>query len=102
MESQVLFWISLNLFLSDRLIKKVLNGTSSKEYPINAGVPQGSVLGLTLFLIFINDLPDGLFSIFADDTVIYSCLGKSHTLFKKVEIAANLESDLIKNGNRMG
>ena len=74
MESLVLFWISLNHFLSDPLIKVVLNGASSKDYPINAGVPQGSVLGPTLFLIFINDLPDGLFSrlgIFTDNTTKY-------------------------------
>jgi len=54
-------------------------------------------LGPTLFLVFINDLPDELFSrvgIFADDTTIYSCLGKSHTVFDKVELAADLESDL--------
>ena len=76
-------------FLRSKNIKVVLNGTSSKEYPINAGVPQGSVLGPTLFLIFINDLSDGLFSrvgIFADDTTIYSCLGKSHTLLRKGRI----------------
>ena len=78
-------------------LKVVLNGTSLKEYPINAVVPQGSVLGPTLFLVFINDLPDDLFSrvgIFADDTTIYSCLSKSHTVFEKVELAADLESDL--------
>ena len=49
----------------------LLNGQTSKLTNILAGVPDGSVLGPLLFLIYINDLPDGLESIckiFADDT----------------------------------
>ena len=50
----------------------VLDGISSQEYPINAGVPQGSILRPTLFLLYINGLPDDVSyntAIYADDTI---------------------------------
>ena len=60
---------------SNRQLQVVLNGKSSQEYPVNAGVPQGSILGPTLFLLYINDLPDDVIcniAIYADDTALYS------------------------------
>ena len=58
-------------FLSNRWLQVVLDGKSSQEYPVNAGVPQGSILGPRLFLLYINDLPDDVIcniAICADDT----------------------------------
>ena len=52
----------------------VLDGKSSQEYLVNAGVPQGSILGLTLFLLHINDIPVNVIcdvAIHADDTTRY-------------------------------
>ena len=65
----------ISSFLSNRRLRVVLDGNSSQEYPVNAGVPQGSIFGPTLFLLYINDLPDNVIcniAIRADDTSLYS------------------------------
>ena len=52
-----------------------MDGKSSPEYPVNVGVPQSSILGPTLFLLFINDLPVDVIcdiAIYVDDTTLYS------------------------------
>ena len=65
----------LESYLSNRRQRLLLNGSSSEYFPIDSGVPQGSVLGPLLFLIYTNDLEKGIKSkikFFADDTMIYS------------------------------
>ena len=62
-------------FLHGCKIKVILDGQHSSTYSITSGVPQSSILGPILFLIFINDLPDNIISelpIIADDTSLYS------------------------------
>ena len=71
----------------------VLNGQTSEWRKIMSGIPQGSVLGPLLFLICINDLPDGINSlckIFADDTSLFSNVYGMH------KSASNLNDDLEK------
>ena len=74
-----------------------MDGKSSLEYPVNAGVPQGFFLGLTLFLLYINDLPDGVIcdmAICADDSTLYCKCDQASDLRQQLELASELESDL--------
>ena len=67
--------VILTDLLKDRKQRVVLNGQNSFWANIEAGVPQGSILGPLLFLIYINDLPDNLSTnvkLFADDTSLFS------------------------------
>ena len=83
----------LESFLSNRFQKVVLNGQCSNWSSVLAGVPQGSILGTLLFLIYINDLPEGLQSsvkLFADDTSLFS------TVYDPNMSADQLDKDLEK------
>ena len=86
----------ISSFLSNRQLLVVLHGKSSQEYPVNAGVPEGSILGPTLFLLSINDLPDDVIrniAIYANDT-LYSKCDQASNLWQQLELASELESDL--------
>ena len=65
-------------YLTNRFQYVSINTQASHLLPVESGVPQGSILGLLLFIIFINDLPDAvLYSrtlLFADDTKYFHCI----------------------------
>ena len=83
-------------FLKERKQRVVLNGQHSKWSNISAGVPQGSILGPLLFLIYINDLSDNLSSnpkLFVDDTSLFLVVHDVN------ESGTNLYDDLEKISN---
>ena len=87
----------VSCFLSNRQLRVVLDGNVSQEYSINAGVCQGSILGPTLFLLYINELPyDAIcnIAIFADNTTLYSNCDQASDLWRQLELASEYESDL--------
>ena len=87
----------ISSFLSTRRLRVVLDGKSLQGYPVNAGVPQGSIRGPTLFLLYINDLPDDVIcdsAIYADHTTLYSRCDRASDLWQQLELACELKSDL--------
>ena len=84
--------IWIKSFLTNRTQKVVFDGEESESCPVMSGVPQGSVLGLCLLLMYINDMPDMIESnirLFADDTIIYL------TVTNQTD-CQTLQADLIK------
>ena len=75
----------------------ILDGKSSQEYIVDAGVPRGTVLGPALSLLCNNDLPGDVvcdIAIYADDTTLYSKCGWASDLWQQLELASELESNL--------
>ena len=83
-------------YLSNRSQFVSVNGTNSIALPVTHGVPQGSILGPLLFLIFINDFPNSnpffKFNLFADDSTLTCKLNNSNESFMKSRLEVELES----------
>ena len=97
----------ISSFLSNRRLREVLDGKSSHKYPVNARVPQGSVLGPTPFVIYINGVPDDIIcniAIYADDTILYSKYDQASDQWQKPELALNLNLiyEILWTGVRSG
>ena len=78
----------LKSYLSNRRQRVIINGTSSSWKPIKSGVPQGSVLGPLLFLIFINDLPENIVcnpKLFADDVSLNAVMSDNTNSNENIE-----------------
>ena len=79
----------------------VQDGKSSQKYPVNARVPQGSILGPALFLLYINGFPDNVIcniATHAEVTALYSqcdqASNQGSDLWQQLKLASELESDL--------
>ena len=75
--SQIITWIGA--FLAGRSQSVVLDGENSDSCPVQSGVPNSSVLGPCLFLLYINDMPDTIHSnirLFTNDTIMYMTVSK--------------------------
>ena len=69
----------------------------TQEYPVNAGVPQGSICAPTISLLYFNDLPADIncnITIYGDDTNLYCKCDNASDLSQELELAYELESDL--------
>ena len=85
---------------SERKQFVTFKGTDSELLNVSCGVPQGSVLGPLLFIIYTNDLPNALtFSkciLFADDTTLFYSSKNLHTLYNNIALDLNDLSELFK------
>lgn len=94
-ESEEVFIFIIKNFLTWRFLKVLINGQSPETLTVNAGIPQASLFGPTLFLNYITDRPKHILrsyvNVYADDTVIY---GRTLKSLDGWRLAADLSFDL--------
>ena len=86
----------ISTFCSNRPLLVILDGKSSQEYLVNTGAPQGPIVSASLFLLFINGLPDYVIcsiAICADTTLYFNC-DQAFDLRQELEMVAELEYNL--------
>ena len=88
----------ISSFFSNRWLWVVLDGKYSQKYPVNAGVPQGSTLGPTLFLLYINDLPDVVICNILIMDIIFSDVLIFYQIFFSLQVKWSV---IISNKHRM-
>ena len=98
-KNETLLWFKS--YLSQRQQQVSINNTRSGFKPISCGVPQGSILGPLLFLLFINDLPlftsNVLTDMYADDTTLYFIHRSLEAIERNLQIALNELNIWCKN-----
>ena len=90
LDKGVLRWI--RGFLSNRTQKVIMDNSYSDEVAVTSGVPQGSVLGPILFLLYVNDLPDKMrckIRMYADDVVLYTDVKSNEEFHLKLQADLN-------------
>ena len=87
----LLRWIEA--FLTGRTQQVAVNGKQSNPTPVRSGIPQGSVLGPVLFLVYVNDLPESVkcdIKLFADDAKLYASSKQGNSQHSQMQ--ADLQS----------
>ena len=85
----------ISSFLSKRRLRVVLDGKFSQVYLVNSGIPQGSILNPTIFLLNLNDLSDDAIcniAIYADNTTLYCKWDQASDLSQQLELSSKLKS----------